>query len=229
MTAEQLPVIEHSRARGVKTSLAHSELKTERSPDGLIAHATYTWDLIAEPQQVAFVAPLGLDYWDPLEHRPKKAGLPGLRLEPVPADSEAIATALMQEAQDRRRPVKCHRPYFDRYHLSAICRTGGGVVDDPIADTCGSSSSGCHVRGVSGTTLQVDGSVVGRLGLVEGNVRPPKRQPPCVVGPVVRNIGECGDQRLKPFYLMRLGFLEDSARSDSSTELYSFWYRLIAD
>jgi hypothetical protein len=102
VTAEQLPVLEHSRTRGVKTSLAHSELRTKRSADGLIASASYTWDLVAEPQQVAFVAPFGLDYWDPLEHRPKKAGLPGLRLEPLPADSEEIALALMQEAAETR-------------------------------------------------------------------------------------------------------------------------------
>ncbi|MEM7059211.1 MAG: hypothetical protein AAF557_16625 [Pseudomonadota bacterium] len=102
LAAEQLPEIKHSRTRGVKTSLAQSELKTERGPDGLIAHATYTWDLIAEPQQVAFIAPLSLDYWDPQEHRQKKAGLPGLRLEPLSEDSEKIAMALMQEAEGRR-------------------------------------------------------------------------------------------------------------------------------
>ncbi|MGD1926201.1 MAG: hypothetical protein ACFB03_18755 [Paracoccaceae bacterium] len=100
--AERLPELKHGRTRGVRVSLAGSDLKTKKSPDGLVAHATYSWDLEAEPQQVAFVTPIALDYWDPSEHRQRKAALPALRLEPLPADSEKIAADLMQEATQNR-------------------------------------------------------------------------------------------------------------------------------
>lgn len=102
VAAERLPDIEHSRTRGVKVSLISQERRTEKSPDGLIGHATYTWDLVAEPQQVAFIAPIALAYWHSVEHRARKASVPALRLEPLPADNEKIAEALMREAASRR-------------------------------------------------------------------------------------------------------------------------------
>ena len=106
--AEHLPTIEHGRTRDMKVSLAGHTSKTEKSPDGLIGHATYTWDLEAEPRQVAFIAPIGLDYWHPGEHRARRLAVPGLRLEPLPADSAEIAALLMREAAGRRNQVKIY-------------------------------------------------------------------------------------------------------------------------
>lgn len=103
VAAERLPELEHKKARGIRVSLSGSKLKTEKTPDGLIADATYTWDLIAEPQQVVFLKPVALDYWNPLEHRLSRAVLPALRLEPLPEDSEKIAAALMSEAVENRQ------------------------------------------------------------------------------------------------------------------------------
>ena len=103
VTAERLPRLEHSRTRGMRVSLADQEFRTEKNADGLIGHAVYTWDLEAEPRPVTFIAPLAVDFWHPLEHRARKAGLPALRIEPLPADSEAIASALMAEAADKRQ------------------------------------------------------------------------------------------------------------------------------
>lgn len=102
-TAERLPEIEHPRTRGVRVTLASSNVRTERSSDGLIAMARYVWNLAAEPQDVAFIAPVGVTFWHPLEHEQQKAGVPGHRLEPLPADSGAIAERLMQDALSRRR------------------------------------------------------------------------------------------------------------------------------
>ncbi len=98
VTGDQLPELELDRTNGVRISLASREQKTDRSPEGLIATAIYVWDLEAEPQQVAFVAPVGMTYWDPIEHRQRRAGVKGLRLEPLPADRQQIADSLMQEA-----------------------------------------------------------------------------------------------------------------------------------
>ncbi len=108
VAADHLPVVDHGRARGLKVSLADRKLRTERSPDGLIAHAAYTWDVEAEPQQVAFITPIGLDYWDPIEHRARKVAAPALRLEPLAADSEKIAAGLMREAADQKNLVRVY-------------------------------------------------------------------------------------------------------------------------
>lgn len=101
---ERLPVLEHPPAQGVTISLRSSATRTETSPDGLIAYADYVWDLEVQKQQVIFIKPIGLTYWDPSEHRQKAVSAKGHRLEPLPADSEGVADALMQEAaaaQDR--------------------------------------------------------------------------------------------------------------------------------
>lgn len=97
-TAERLPELEHPRTRGIRVSSPEVTLRTEKSPDGLLATAEYVWSLQAEPQQVAFIAPVGLPYWHPVEHRRRKAAVPGHRLEPLPADSAQIAARLMAEA-----------------------------------------------------------------------------------------------------------------------------------
>ena len=106
VAAEQLPELEHGLARGIRVSLADTRIKTEKSAEGQIADATYTWDLVADPQQVAFVKPIALDYWDPVQHRLRRAVLPALRLEPLPEDSEKIADLLMQEAISDRKWTK---------------------------------------------------------------------------------------------------------------------------
>lgn len=101
--AEHLPELEHGRTRGIQVSPTHApRLRTEKTPDGLIATAEYVWNLNADPQQVAFIAPVGVAYWDPQQHRRIKAAVPGHRLEPLPADSVAIAASLMAEAEATR-------------------------------------------------------------------------------------------------------------------------------
>ena len=100
--AERMPPIEHPRTRGVLVSLESQNITTEKSQEGLIAVADYVWNLEAEPQQVSFIAPVGIEFWDPIEHRARRAGVKGLRLEPLPADSEKIAQQLMAEAQSRQ-------------------------------------------------------------------------------------------------------------------------------
>ena len=99
---ERLPTLEHGRTTGMRVSLASAETKTEKGQGGLIGSAEYIWDLQAEPQQVTFIAPLGISFWDPVEHRARRAGVKGLRLEPLPVDRERAAAELMQEAENRR-------------------------------------------------------------------------------------------------------------------------------
>ncbi len=104
--AYALPELTHGRTRGIGVSLAQSERGTEKSSDGLIATATFVWDLQAEQVPVAFIAPVGVDFWDPLAHRPRKAAVPGMRLEPLPADSAIQAKRLMQAALSEHRQTQ---------------------------------------------------------------------------------------------------------------------------
>lgn len=101
---ERLPELKHPPAQGVTISLRSAETRTETSPEGLIAYADYVWDLEVQQQQVIFLKPIGLTFWDPSDHRQKSVSAKGHRLEPLPADSEGVAAALMREAaaaQDR--------------------------------------------------------------------------------------------------------------------------------
>lgn len=98
VTETQLPEMTHRQTNGLHVSLASMRTGTELSPDGLIATADYTWDILIDPLQVAFIAPLGITYWHPIEHRQLRAGVPALRIEPLPADGDGIAERAMQEA-----------------------------------------------------------------------------------------------------------------------------------
>lgn len=102
VSAERLPTLVHPATQGVDIGLAAVETRTETSPDGMIAHADYVWELTVQQQQIVFLRPIGVDYWDPLEHRQKAVGLRGHRLEPLPVDSEATAAALMRQAEETR-------------------------------------------------------------------------------------------------------------------------------
>ncbi len=101
---ERLPELEHPPAQGVAISLRSVKTRTETSSEGLIAYADYVWDLEVKQQQIIFIKPIGLTYWDPSEHRQKAVSAKGHRLEPLPADSENLADDLLREAaaaQDR--------------------------------------------------------------------------------------------------------------------------------
>jgi len=118
---DHLPELEHRQTQGTHIGLVSSRTGTERSPDGLIATAEYVWDIELNPQQVVFVAPLGVTYWDPVEHRQRRAGVPAQRIEPLPADSAAIAERVMREASESKA----------RTHLVILVLAG--VIAVPIA------------------------------------------------------------------------------------------------
>lgn len=103
VAAERLPELSHPPAQGVRISLRSAETRTETSFEGLIAHADYVWDLEIERQQIVFVKPIGVAYWDTNDHDQKASSAPAHRLEPLEADSEALADALMREAKGKRR------------------------------------------------------------------------------------------------------------------------------
>lgn len=105
VAAERLPVLTHPPAQGVAISLRSADTRTEISSEGLIAHADYVWDLEVDRQQIVFLKPIGVNFWNVIEHRQQSVAAPAHRLEPLPADSEASAAALMKEAADAKDQV----------------------------------------------------------------------------------------------------------------------------
>ncbi len=102
LSAERLPVLTHPPAQGVRISLRNATSRTETSSEGLIAHADYVWDIEVERQQVVFLKPIGVSYWDTTDHSQRASSAPAHRLEPLPTDSEAVAAKLMREAVENR-------------------------------------------------------------------------------------------------------------------------------
>lgn len=99
--ADRMPQPEHGRTRGVAFSDAGQTAKTEFTPEGLIGTVTRSWDLRIDEGAFAYIAPVGVSYWDPEARIRRKAAVAGRRLEPLPEDREALATALMAQAMDR--------------------------------------------------------------------------------------------------------------------------------
>ncbi len=102
VTAEHLPELTHPPAQNVRISLRSADTRTEVSPEGLVAHASYVWDIEVDRQQVVFLKPIGVKFWNVSRHEQQSATVPAHRLEPLPADSAATAAALMQEAIDAK-------------------------------------------------------------------------------------------------------------------------------
>ena len=99
---ERLPDLTHPPAQGVKISLRSAEQRTETSSEGLIAYADYVWDIEVERQQVVFLKPIGVTFWNTISHRRQSVAAPGHRLEPLPADAAGLADSLMKEAAAAR-------------------------------------------------------------------------------------------------------------------------------
>ncbi len=99
---ERLPELKHPPAQGVKVSLHSVEMRTETSSEGLIAFADYVWDVEVEKQQVVFLKPIGVTFWNTVSHQQQSAAAPAHRVEPLPADAAGLADSLMAEARATR-------------------------------------------------------------------------------------------------------------------------------
>lgn len=99
VTTAHLPTLEHGRTIGVTATQIETTAKDQTTIDGVVATLNQSWWLKFEPQDVTFVAPMGITYWDQTQRLRMTASVPGHRLELLPADSAAIAKTLIAEAQ----------------------------------------------------------------------------------------------------------------------------------
>lgn len=102
-TAAHMPVLASARTRGITTAEAGRTARTERRADGVTAIVTQAWDLKVETDNVAYISPMRIAYWHPGERKEMRASLPGMRIEPLPADRQALAASLLREAQEAHR------------------------------------------------------------------------------------------------------------------------------
>ena len=89
---------EHGRTRGIEFADAGGSGSTQRTGDGVIGTLVHSWDLKIGVGATLYIAPMGVHYWDPTDGASKKASVRGYRIEPLPADEQAIAETLLAEA-----------------------------------------------------------------------------------------------------------------------------------
>ena len=95
---ERLPQLVHPPAQGVNISLQSVDVRTETSSEGLIAFADYVWDIEIDRQQVVFLKPIGVTFWNTVSHQQQSLAAPAHRIEALPADAAGLADRLMSEA-----------------------------------------------------------------------------------------------------------------------------------
>ncbi|MEM7744789.1 MAG: hypothetical protein AAF409_13865 [Pseudomonadota bacterium] len=103
LTAERIRIPDHRSTRHVRTVDAGTTMRTETTPDGVIGHVTRAWDLEIGSDGIVYVSPVGVSWLNPVARTIERAAVPGLRLEPLPADSAAIAERLMAQAEESYR------------------------------------------------------------------------------------------------------------------------------
>ncbi|ETW98771.1 MAG: hypothetical protein ETSY1_17465 [Candidatus Entotheonella factor] len=98
VTAEHLPAIEQPIDSGYSVVGSETKIKTDLTPDGVIATVRQFWDLKVESEEVISISPIQLAFWDPAAGAMASASLPAKRIEPLPRDPAARRAKLMNDA-----------------------------------------------------------------------------------------------------------------------------------
>ncbi len=106
VTAERVRAPELPPSKSVPVVGAGFSARTIVSASGVSAEIVRAWDLTIQSGVYADLAPVGVTYWNPIARRVARATLPGFRIEPLPADPEAVALRLMSEAAERRHGAR---------------------------------------------------------------------------------------------------------------------------
>ena len=97
-TGGRMPVLETPRATGVTQFDAGHRTKTEKTVSGTIGHLWQSWEVRIDNANFAETAPVRLVFWNAREHAEEIAWIPVRRIEPLPPDTGALASKLMDEA-----------------------------------------------------------------------------------------------------------------------------------
>ncbi|ETX08097.1 MAG: hypothetical protein ETSY2_07355, partial [Candidatus Entotheonella gemina] len=98
VTAQHLPVIEQPLNGGYAVVGSETTMKTDLTPDGVIATLRQFWALRVESEDIISISPIQLAFWDPAAGSMASASLPAKRIEPLPRDPAARRAQLMSDA-----------------------------------------------------------------------------------------------------------------------------------
>ncbi len=102
LTGAQILIPDMRAMPGLAVADLGETARTETTAEGVIGYATRSWEVQIGTEPVIFLPPLGLGFWDPVASARRQSALPAQRLEPRPADGEAIAARLLDEARARQ-------------------------------------------------------------------------------------------------------------------------------
>ncbi|MEX2518968.1 MAG: hypothetical protein WD969_06515 [Paracoccaceae bacterium] len=114
----------HAAARGVEITEISSSIEQQVGPEGVIGVATGAWDILVPEAPVANIAPVRVEFWDLASGAPARKAARALRIEPLSADREAKAAALLLAAEAAHKGAR---------RLALIL---GGLVCAPLAALC---------------------------------------------------------------------------------------------
>ncbi|MFK7853500.1 MAG: hypothetical protein AB8B79_05280 [Granulosicoccus sp.] len=100
---KRLPTLSHGRTQGITVRELDTNYQTIKSSQGLVAIMNKSWSLKVERPDIVYISPVGVAYWDTIEQRRIKKAAPGHRIEPLAADSEAIAQRVMSAWETDRQ------------------------------------------------------------------------------------------------------------------------------
>ncbi|MDP6951455.1 MAG: hypothetical protein QGF53_01720 [Alphaproteobacteria bacterium] len=103
VSVAQLPHIEQIANQGYAVVGASQDTKTWITKEGLVAEVSQTWEMRLQTDDVLYVSPIVIHYWDAAADVPAVARLPSKRVEPLPRDPEASRRALLEEAMAAHR------------------------------------------------------------------------------------------------------------------------------
>jgi len=104
--AERMAPPEFAPARRVRVTEAGGLSETAVGSEGLIGTLVRAWDVEIGDAAVVDLPPVRVEWWDAAADAPARGAAPALRIEPLPADREALAAALMREAAAERRAAR---------------------------------------------------------------------------------------------------------------------------
>lgn len=98
VSVEQLPSFEQSQSQGYAVVGKTVKSNTALTKDGLVSTVRQTWDLRILSGDVFYIAPMQVNYWNPVTEQPATATLPSRRVEPLIQDVAEARAALIDTA-----------------------------------------------------------------------------------------------------------------------------------
>ena len=98
-SGDRMPNLATPRAIGATLVEAGRATETEITGNGTIGHLWQSWDVRIDSDTFAEIAPVRMPWWSTESHAEEIVSLPVTRIEPMPADTQAIADRIMSEVR----------------------------------------------------------------------------------------------------------------------------------